>query len=78
MGGSACQGTRGATEGTWQLDVGRASLMQQERVASAYQPSPDVRLVRDMWMRKGGHSRVHAVKFMWGLFACNELAATGR
>ena len=50
-----------------------ANLLREERGSYGHSPSPDVRLVRDMWVRKGGRARVHAVKFMWGLFACNDL-----
>jgi hypothetical protein len=32
-----------------------------------YSPDPDVRLIRNIWARKG------VLKFMWGVFACNEL-----
>ena len=45
----------------------------RERAGTTHAPSPDVRLVRDMWVRRGGRARVHAVKFMWGLFACGDL-----
>jgi hypothetical protein len=38
-----------------------------------YSPDPDVRLIRNIWARKGVLERVRGVKFMWGLFACNEL-----
>jgi hypothetical protein len=38
-----------------------------------YSPDPDVRLIRNSWARKGVLERVRGVKFMWGLFACNEL-----
>ena len=48
-------------------------MLRMERGGGSHAPSPDVRLVRDMWVRRGGKARVHAVKFMWGLFACNEL-----
>jgi hypothetical protein len=33
----------------------------------------DVRLIRNVWARKGVMERVRGVKYMWGLFACNEL-----
>ena len=48
-------------------------MLCEERGDEEHAPSPDVRLVRDMWTRKGGRARVHAVKFMWGLFACGDL-----
>ena len=38
-----------------------------------YSPDPDVRLIRNVWARKGVMERVRGVKYMWGLFACNEL-----
>ena len=38
-----------------------------------YSPDPDVRLIRNIWARKGVLERVRGVKFMWGLFARNEL-----
>jgi hypothetical protein len=38
-----------------------------------YSPDP-VRLVRNIWMKSGDvGERVKIVKFMWGIFACNEL-----
>ena len=41
-----------------------AALIRIGRAGAGYQPSPDVRLVRDMWVRRGGNARVQAVKFM--------------
>jgi hypothetical protein len=38
-----------------------------------YSPDPDVRLIRNVWARKGVMERVRGVKYMWRLFACNEL-----
>ena len=38
-----------------------------------YLPGPDVRLVRNVWTRGGVDARVKAVKYMWALFACNDL-----
>jgi hypothetical protein len=38
-----------------------------------HSPDPDVRLIRNIWARKGVLERVRGVEFMWGLFACNEL-----
>ena len=38
-----------------------------------YSPDPDVRLVRNIWTRGNVEERVKNVKFMWGIFACNEL-----
>ena len=49
------------------------AMMREKRGEATHAPSPDVRLVRDMWARRGGRARVHAVKFMWGLFACGDL-----
>ena len=40
---------------------------------NGFSADPDVRLVRNLWCRKGVYSRVRAVKYMWGLFACNDL-----
>jgi hypothetical protein len=36
-------------------------------------PDPDVRLIRNVWSRKGVVERARGAKYMWGLFACNEL-----
>jgi hypothetical protein len=33
----------------------------------------DVRLVRNVWTKGNVAERVKNVKFMWGIFACNEL-----
>jgi hypothetical protein len=41
-----------------------------------YSPDPDVRLIRNVWARKGALERVRRVKYMRGLFACNELLHT--
>jgi hypothetical protein len=52
------------------------ALVRQDDEAMAvveYSPDPDVRLIRNSWARKGVLERVRGVKFMWGLFACNEL-----
>jgi hypothetical protein len=38
-----------------------------------YSPDPDVRLIRNILARKGVLERVSGVKFIRGLFACNEL-----
>jgi hypothetical protein len=61
--------------GDWEtLSVADAeAMLRAERGEATHAPSPDVRLVRDMWVRRGGRARVHAVKFMWGLFACGDL-----
>ena len=32
-----------------------------------------MRLVRNVWTRGGVDARVKAVKYMWALFACNDL-----
>ncbi len=37
-----------------------------------YGPDLDVRLVRNIWTRGNVEERVKNVKFMWGIFACNE------
>ena len=52
-----------------------ALVRQDDEVVAvvAYSPDPDVRLIRNIWARKGVLERVRGVKFMWGLFACNEL-----
>jgi hypothetical protein len=44
------------------------ALIRQEDEAVAvveYSPDPDVRLIRNIWARKGGLERVRGVKFMW-------------
>jgi hypothetical protein len=38
-----------------------------------YSPDLDVQLIRNVWARKGVLERVRGVKYMLGLFACNEL-----
>jgi hypothetical protein len=48
-------------------------MMKQWQWQSTASPDPDVRLIRNIWPRKGVLERVRGVKFMWGLFACNEL-----
>jgi hypothetical protein len=40
-----------------------------------YSPDPDVRLIWNVWARKGVMERARGVKYMWGLFACNEHTA---
>jgi hypothetical protein len=53
-----------------------AALVRQDDEAMAvgeYSLDPDVRLIWNSWARKGVLERVRGVKFMWGLFACNEL-----
>ena len=37
-----------------------AGMLRVERGGESHAPSPDVRLVRDMWVRRGGKARVHA------------------
>jgi hypothetical protein len=37
-----------------------------------HQLNPDVRLVRNIWMKENPQERVKNVMFMWGIFACNE------
>jgi hypothetical protein len=56
------------------LEVDALVRQGDEAVAVVeYSPDPDVRLIRNIWARKGVLERVRGVKFMWGLFACNEL-----
>ena len=38
-----------------------------------HRPDVDVQLVRNVWTRGGITARVRAVKYMWALFACNDL-----
>jgi len=38
-----------------------------------YSPDPDVRLIRNVWTKGNLEERVRNVKFMWGIYACNEL-----
>ena len=38
-----------------------------------HSPDPDVRLVRNIWTKGDVGERVKNVKFMWGVFAYNEL-----
>jgi hypothetical protein len=38
-----------------------------------HQLNPDIRLVRNIWTKGNPQERVKNVKFMWGIFACNEL-----
>jgi hypothetical protein len=38
-----------------------------------HSPDPDIRLVRNIWTKCNVKERVKNVKFMWGIFACNEL-----
>jgi hypothetical protein len=42
-----------------------------------YSPDPGVRLIQNIWARKGVIERVRGVKFMWGLFACTTSCCTG-
>jgi hypothetical protein len=56
------------------LEVDALVRQGDEAVAVVeHSPDPDVRLIRNIWARKGVLERVRGVKFMWGLFACNEL-----
>jgi hypothetical protein len=55
-------------------------LVRQDDEAVAvveYSPDPLVRLIRNIWARKGVLERVCGVKFMWGLFACKMSCCTG-
>jgi hypothetical protein len=38
-----------------------------------HQLNPDIRLVRNIWTKGNPQVRVKNVKFVWGIFACNEL-----
>jgi hypothetical protein len=60
---------------TTALEVDALVRQDDEAVAVVeYSPDPDVRLIRNIWARKGVLERVRGVKFMcWGLFAYNEL-----
>ena len=67
-------------EGLWErMSVADATALvrgdeiEEDAEAPAFSPDPDVRLIRNIWSRKGAHGRVRAVKYMWGLFACNDL-----
>jgi len=44
-----------------------------DTINDEYQPNPDVRLIRNIWTKGSPQERVKNVKFMWGIFACNEL-----
>jgi hypothetical protein len=48
-------------------------LPREDKLPSSHSPDPDVRPIRNIWARKGVLERVRGVKFMWGIFACNEL-----
>jgi hypothetical protein len=55
------------------LEVDALVRQDDEAVAVVeYSPDPDVRLIRNIWARKGVLERVRGVKFMWGLFAKNQ------
>ena len=58
-----------AEQGT--ADTGAESNSDDD--SEHYLPGPDVRLVRNVWTRGGVDARVKAVKYMWALFACNDL-----
>jgi hypothetical protein len=56
------------------LEVDAPVRLDDEAVTAVeYSPDPDVRLIRNIWARKGVLERVCGVKFMCGIFACNEL-----
>ena len=38
-----------------------------------YSPDPGVRLIRNAWTKGNLEERIRNVKFMWGIYACNEL-----
>jgi hypothetical protein len=50
----------------------REDESEKEEVVE-YSPDPDVRLVRNIWTRGSVEERLKNVKFMWGIFACNEV-----
>jgi hypothetical protein len=58
-------------------DISKLTEVQEEEPEKEevieYSPDPDVRLVRNIWTRGNVEERVKNVKFMWGIFACNEL-----
>jgi hypothetical protein len=70
----------------WRLLTQRTEIRVEEALAllgaddvdqgdgkEVYSPDPDVRLIRNVWARIGVMERVRGAKYMWGLFACNEL-----
>ena len=44
-----------------------------DTINDQHQLNPDIRLVRNIWTKGNPQERVKNVKFMWGIFACNEL-----
>jgi hypothetical protein len=44
-----------------------------DTINDQHQLNPDKRLVRNIWTKGNPQERVKNVKFMWGIFACNEL-----
>ena len=68
-------------EDNWEVgeskDISKLVGMNMDSAAKEaeveYSPDPDVRLVRNVWTKGNVAERVKNVKFMWGIFACNEL-----
>jgi hypothetical protein len=61
----------GETEDISKLTEVKEEESEKEEVIE-YSPDLDVRLVRNIWTRGNVEERVKNVKFMWGIFACNE------
>ena len=56
------------------MDVDEVALLVHgDELCREYSPDPDVRLIDRLWMGCGPRKRVRTVKYMWGLFACNDL-----
>ncbi len=68
-GASGSEGDAEAEQGPAEAEAESNSEDDSEH----YLPGPDVRLVRNVWTRGGVDARVKAVKYMWALFACNDL-----
>ena len=68
-GASGSEGDAEAEQGPAEAEAESNS----EDGSEPYLPGPDVRLVRNVWTRGGVDARVKAVKYMWALFACNDL-----
>ena len=61
----------GETEDISKL-IGMSEDSAEKEDEVEYSPDPDVRLVRNVWTKGNVTERVKNVKFMWGIFACNE------
>ena len=64
-----------ADPGLWMdMDAAEVALLVHgDKLCEKYSPDPDVRLITRVWMGCGPRRRVRTVKYMWGLFACNDL-----